>query len=90
MKTRKSNISYGMLSVAFVFLFNPNMAIIDPILSIGIATCVLAKRITRVARQQDEIDPEDRMYTAFKVIGLLLILAGFICVGVDIILYITR
>ena len=81
----------NLLGVSLIQFLNKPLIIVGLILlSIGIATCVLAKRITRVARQQDEIDPEDRMYTAFKVIGLLLILAGFICVGVDIILYITR
>lgn len=81
----------NLLGVSLIQFLNKPLIIVGLILlSIGIATCVLAKRITRVARQQDEIDPEDRMYTAFKIIGLLLILAGFICVGVDIILYITR
>lgn len=81
----------NLLGVSLVqFLNNPLIIIGLILLAIGIATCVLAKRITRVARQQNDIDPEDRMYTAFKIIGLLLILAGFICVGVDIVLYIVK
>ena len=30
-EARKNKISFGMLAVAFLFLFNPNMAIIDPL-----------------------------------------------------------
>lgn len=80
----------NLLGVSLVqFLHKPLIIVGLILLSIGIATCVLAKRITRVARQQNEIDPEDRMYTAFKIIGLLLILAGFVCIAVDIVLYIN-
>ena len=80
----------NLLGVSLVqFLHKPLIIVGLILLSIGIATCVLAKRITRVARQQNEIDPEDKMYTAFKIIGLLLILAGFVCIAVDIVLYIN-
>jgi len=80
----------NMLGVSLIEFLNQALIIIGLILlAFGIATCVLAKRITRVARQQNEIDPEDRMYTAFKIIGLLLILAGFVCIAVDIVLYIN-
>ena len=80
----------NLLGVSLIqFLHNPLIIVGLILLSFGIATCVLAKRITRVARQQNEIDPEDKMYTAFKIIGLLLILAGFVCIAVDIVLYIN-
>lgn len=80
----------NLLGVSLIqFLHNPLIIVGLILLSFGIATCVLAKRITRVARQQNEIDPEDKMYTAFKIIGLLLILAGFICIAIDIVLYIN-
>jgi len=80
----------NLLGVSLLqFLHKPLIIVGLILLAFGIATCVLAKRITRVARQQNEIDPEDRMYTAFKIIGLLLILAGFVCIAVDIVLYIN-
>ena len=80
----------NLLGVSLIqFLHNPLIIVGLILLSFGIATCVLAKRITRVARQQNEIDPEDKMYTTFKIIGLLLILAGFVCIAIDIVLYIN-
>ena len=80
----------NLLGVSLIqFLHNPLIIVGLILLSFGIATCVLAKRITRVARQQNNIDPEDKMYSAFKIIGLLLILAGFICIAIDIVLYIN-
>lgn len=79
----------NLLGVSLVqFLNNPLIIIGLILLACGIATCVLAKRITRVARQQNEIEENDRMYTGFKITGLLMIVAGFICVAVDIVMYI--
>lgn len=72
------------------FLSNPLIIVGLILLAIGIATVALAKRITRVGRQTNEVDNNDRMYVTFKVMGLLLMLAGFICVAVDIILYIVK
>lgn len=80
----------NLLGVSLLqFLDNPLIIAGLILLSFGIATCILAKRITRVARQKNNIDPEDKMYATFKVIGLLLIIAGFVCIAVDIVLYIT-
>lgn len=81
----------NLLGVSFREFLNQPLIIVGLILlAFGIAIAVLAKRITRVARQDDEVDPNDRVYTAFKIIGLLLITAGFVCVSVDIILYIVN
>lgn len=81
----------NLLGVSFIEFLNQPLIIVGLILlAFGIATAILAKRITRVARQSDEVDPNDRVYTAFKVIGLLLITAGFVCISVDIILYIVN
>lgn len=77
----------NLLGVSLIEFLNQPLIIIGLILlAIGIATVCLAKRITRVARQQNEIDGEDKLCTTFKVIGLLIILAGFICVAVDILI----
>ena len=81
----------NMLGVSLIEFLNQPLIIIGLILlAFGIATVILAKRMTRVARQQNEIDQADKIYTAFKIVGLLLILAGFICIAVDIILYIIK
>ena len=37
----KKQISWGLFAVAFLFLFNPNITIIDPILSIIVALYIL-------------------------------------------------
>ncbi len=81
----------NLLGVSFREFINQPLIIVGLILlAFGIAIAVLAKRITRVARQDDVVDPNDRVYTAFKIIGLLLITAGFVCISVDIILYIVN
>ena len=81
----------SLLGVSFIEFLNQPLIIVGLILlAFGIAMAILAKRITRVARQSDDVDPNDRIYSAFKIIGLLLIIAGFICISVDIILYIVN
>ena len=81
----------NLLGVTLIQFLNQPLIIIGLILlAIGIATVTLAKRITRVARQSNNVDHNDKMYVTFKVIGLLLIVAGFICVAVDIIFYIVK
>lgn len=81
----------NLLGVSLIQFLNKPLIIVGLILlAIGIATVALAKRITRVARQSNNINENDRMYVAFKVMGLLLMVAGFVCVAVDIILYIVK
>lgn len=80
----------NMLGVSLIqFLSNPLIIIGLILLAFGIATVCLAKRITRVARQTNKVDQNDRIYVAFKVVGLLLMVAGFVFVAVDIVLYIV-
>lgn len=81
----------NMLGVSLAqFLSNPLIIIGLILLAFGIATICLAKRITRVARQENNVNNGDRIYVAFKVIGLLLMTAGFVLIAIDIILYIVN
>jgi len=81
----------NLFGISLIQFLNKPLVIIGLILlSFGIATAFLAKRVTRVARQKNEIENSDRIYLTFKIIGLLLILAGFIFVAVDVILYIVN
>ena len=81
----------NMLGVSLIqFLSNPLIIVGLILLAFGIATVCLAKRITRVARQTNKVDQNDKVYVAFKVVGLLLMIAGFILVAVDIVLYIIH
>ena len=72
------------------FISEPLILIGLILLTIGLATTILAKRIARVARQTNNVPNNDRIYVVFKVLGLLLMLAGFICISVDIIIYIVN
>jgi len=82
---------FNLLGVSLIEFLNQPLIIVGLILlAFGLATVVLAKRVTRVARQDDKVDNDDKIYTAFKITGLILMMAGFICVAVDIILYIVK
>ncbi len=72
------------------FLGQPLIAVGVILLIIGLVTIVLAKRITRVARQSNKISNSDKLYVTLKIVGLLVMLAGFICVSINIITYIVN
>ena len=81
---------FSLLGVSLIqFISRPLIAVGLILLIFGLATVILAKRITRVARKSNNVSNEDRLYVTFKIIGLLLMLAGFICVSIDIVSYIV-
>ena len=48
---------------------------------VGTAITMMAKRITMSKRQQVEIDSKDKLYTGLKLVGLVFILLGMICIA---------
>lgn len=77
---------YNQLCVDLLTFLNQAFVIIGlSALVVGIATVVLAKRFTRVGRKSNEISADDVMYKTFKIVGLVIMLAGFITIAVGII-----
>lgn len=46
--------------------------------SLGIACALIAKKVTKVVRKTDQVDSKDKLFLMLKVIGLGMILAGFV------------
>ena len=46
--------------------------------SLGIACALIAKKVTKAVRKTEQVDPKDKLYLMLKVVGLGLILAGFV------------
>ena len=46
--------------------------------SLGIACALIAKKVTKAVRKIEQVDPKDKLYLMLKVVGLGLILAGFV------------
>ena len=57
-------------------------------LCVGFATIVLARRVTRVARQSNDIESNDAIFITLRVIGVIIALVGFILCGLFVIYYI--
>lgn len=72
------------------FLNEPLALIALIIISVGVSLALLARRITRVARQKNDISETDKMYLTLKIIGLLMVVVGFVFITADIILYIFK
>lgn len=51
---------------------------------IGVAICLIAKRVTMAVRNQDTIDKKDNIYVAMMLIGLILILVAMIVIALPI------
>ena len=51
------------------------------IATIGVAICMMAKRITMAKRQQVEFNKNDKLYSTLIVIGIMFILAGMIIIA---------
>lgn len=45
---------------------------------LGIATVLIAKKLTRVIKKQSEVDKSDRTYLIILTVGFVLILAGMV------------
>ncbi len=70
------------------FLDEPLVFIGLIVISVGIAIALISRRIARVVKQRNEIKENDKVYVTFKIIGLIIVLAGFVLISVDIISYI--
>ena len=46
--------------------------------AVGIACALLAKRVTKLVRKTDDVQPSDKVLIGMKLVGLALILAGFV------------
>ena len=49
--------------------------------TIGVAICMMAKRITMAKRKQAEFNKNDKFYSALVVVGIMFILAGMIIIA---------
>lgn len=47
---------------------------------IGVAICMMAKRITMAKRQQVDFNKNDKLYSTLIVVGVMFILAGMIII----------
>ena len=74
----------SQLCVSFAEMISQPGVITGIILAVlGIVLAVIAVRLTRAIRKADSYNPDDKLVIIFKVIGLVLILAGFITMAVS-------
>lgn len=48
---------------------------------LGLVLSILAVRLTRAIRKAEEYNPNDKLVLVFKTIGLVLVLVGFLLMG---------
>ncbi len=81
---------FNQLGVDLLTFLNQAFVIVGmALIVLGVATVVLAKRLTRVGRKTNDVSDDDKMLKTFRVVGLLVLLAGFITIAVGIIVIIA-
>lgn len=81
---------FYQLGVDLLTFLNQAFVIVGmALIVVGVATIVLAKRLTRVGRKTNDVSDDDKMLKTFRVLGLLVLLAGFIVIAVGIIVIIA-
>ena len=72
-----------------MYLLNATVSLLETIMKVefltsiilgalGFAVICLAKRITKTIRKTNIISPEDKVYIALKLVGLILVVLAFI------------
>ena len=69
----------GMLLIAFEeYILAPARIAGLAFIIVGIATALLAKRLTKVIKKQSEVDKSDHTYVSILTVALVLIIVGMI------------
>ena len=71
------------------FLAEPLVVIGLALIVIGVSLAFLARRITRAVRENNNISSKDKLFVTLKILAMLFVIAGFVCVGVEVVLYIA-
>lgn len=70
--------------VSFLDMISNAGVITGIILTIlGVVLAIISVRLTRAIRKADNYNPDDKLVIVFKVIGLVLVLVGFITMAVS-------
>ena len=81
-EARKNKISFGMLAAAFLFLFNPNMAIIDPLPDI-FGYLILSVGLSKISMVSETLYDAKRAIERLIIVDAGKLVAIFWVFGID-------
>ena len=82
MSAKKNNISFGLFAVAIVFLFNPNLAIIDPLPDF-FGYILLSVALTKVAFLSETLYDAKRAFERMVIIDVGKVISIFWVFGME-------
>lgn len=82
MKNKKNNISWGLMAFSFVFLFNPNIAVVDP-LPDAIGYILMSVALTRLAMIDENLYDAKRAFDRLIILDFGKIISVFWIFGMD-------
>ncbi len=57
------------------------------LIAVGIALGFLARRVTRAIRQNNDVSTRDKIFLGLKIAGMVIVVIGFLCVAIELIIY---
>ena len=80
---------YLLCKTLMEFIERPMVIVGLAFIIVGVALAFLARRIARAVRHNNEIDTNDKAFLFPKITGLVLVIAGFILIALDMIVYLS-
>ena len=69
------------------FIERPLVIVGLSLIIVGVALAFLARRIARAVRHSNNVESNDKAFLIPKITGLVMVIAGFVLIAVDMILF---
>ena len=69
------------------FIERPMVIVGLSLIIVGVALAFLARRIARAVRHSNVVESNDKAFLIPKITGLVMVIAGFVLIAVDMILF---
>lgn len=80
-------MSYLICKTLMDFIERPMVIVGLSLIIVGVALAFLARRIARAVRHSNVVESNDKAFLIPKITGLVMVIAGFVLIAVDMILF---
>jgi len=80
-------MNYLICKTLMDFIERPMVIVGLSLIIVGVALAFLARRIARAVRHSNVVESNDKAFLIPKITGLVMVIAGFVLIAVDMILF---
>ena len=80
-------MNYLICKTLMDFIERPMVIVGLSLIIVGVALAFLARRIARAVRHSNVVESNDKAFLIPKITGLVIVIAGFVLIAVDMILF---